>query len=49
MGRIKTWEISDAFWVIVEPLIPTKLEKNMPASRAVAENQSIRTDSFSPR
>ena len=23
MARIKTWEISDAFWGIVEPLIPT--------------------------
>jgi len=23
MARIKTWEISDAFWAIVEPLIPT--------------------------
>ena len=24
MTRIKTWEISDAFWAIVEPLIPQK-------------------------
>ena len=50
MARIKTWEISDAFWRIFEPLIPqirAKLEKNMPASRAVAQNQSTRTDSFS--
>lgn len=23
MARIKTWEISDEFWAIVEPLIPT--------------------------
>ena len=23
MARIKTWEISEAFWAIVEPLIPT--------------------------
>jgi putative transposase len=23
MARIKTWEISDAFWELVEPLIPT--------------------------
>lgn len=23
MARIKTWEISDAFWGLVEPLIPT--------------------------
>jgi hypothetical protein len=53
MARIKTWEISDAFWTLVEPLIPTqihaKLEKNILASRAVAENQNIRTDFFSPR
>ncbi|MDO5675772.1 MAG: transposase, partial [bacterium] len=23
MARIKTWEISDEFWALVEPLIPT--------------------------
>ncbi len=52
MARIKTWEISDAFWAIVEPLIPTDLReagKNMPVSRAVAENQNTRTDSCSPQ
>ena len=27
MARIKTWEISDAFWGIVEPLIPTNLRE----------------------
>ncbi|WP_084312962.1 transposase [Desulfobulbus elongatus] len=27
MARIKTWEISDAFWAIVEPLIPTDLRE----------------------
>ena len=27
MARIKTWEISDVFWEIVEPLIPTDLRE----------------------
>lgn len=25
MGRVKTWEISDGFWSLVEPLIPKNL------------------------
>lgn len=25
MARIRTWEISDDFWAVVEPLIPTDL------------------------
>ena len=25
MARIKTWEISDEFWALVEPLVPTSL------------------------
>ncbi|GEM_PF-5196008 len=25
MARVKTWEISDGFWTLVEPLIPTSL------------------------
>jgi hypothetical protein len=53
MARIKTWEISDAFWVLVEPLIPTDpRETGKEYSRkpgGVAENQNIRTDFFSPR
>ena len=24
MARIKTWEISDEFWALVEPLVPKK-------------------------
>lgn len=27
MSRVKTWEISDVFWAIVEPLIPPKKER----------------------
>ena len=28
MSRIKTWEISDEFWALVEPLVPTSLRDN---------------------
>ena len=28
MSRIKTWEISDEFWTLVEPLVPTSLRDN---------------------
>ena len=28
MSRIKTWEISDEFWALAEPLIPTSLRGN---------------------
>ena len=28
MSRIKTWEISDEFWALVEPLVPTSPRDN---------------------
>ena len=28
MPRTKPWEISDAFWALIEPLVPTSLRSN---------------------